>query len=132
MSAHGDITELTYNHPTVGSGVFFAVANQGNPFDLGGIRTADDDGMIASNGEPIFQMNRVRGSFEIMLTNSSDTIEKLNALAASPDPAVWTVSLINGRVYKGSGKPVGDLKVESNTGNITTKFAGGAFVKIAG
>ncbi len=131
MSAHGDIEEINYNHSS-GSGVFIAVANQTNPLDLGGLRTSDDDGMIGSNGEPIYQLNRVRGSFEVMLTNQGDTLERLKVLAASPDPAVLTFSLVNGRVYKGSGKPVGDLKVETNTGNITVKFAGGTFEKIAG
>ena len=132
MSAHGDITEITYKHPTLGSGNFIAVANQTNSLDLGGFRTADDDGMIGSNGDPIFQMNRVRGSFEVMLTNDGDTLERLKNLAASSTPAVVTFSLINGRIYKGSSKPVGDLKVETNTGNVTVKFAGGSFEKIAG
>lgn len=132
MASHGDITDLVYNHPTLGTGTFFAIANQSNTFDLGGFRTADDAGMIDSSGSPIYQINQVRGSFEIMVSNSGDTLNILSELAASPDPATWTVSLINGRVYKGLGKPVGDINAESNSGNITLKISGGRFVKIIG
>jgi hypothetical protein len=132
MSAHGDITDITYEHPILGSGNFVAIANQTNSLDLGGFRTADDDGMIGSNGEPIYQINRVRGSFEVMVTGEGDSLERLRNLAASPIPAVFTFSLVNGRIYKGSGKPVGDLKTETNTGNITVKIAGASFEKIAG
>jgi hypothetical protein len=42
MAVHGDILEVTYNHPTLGSGVFYPKANEGNKFDPGGFRNNDD------------------------------------------------------------------------------------------
>ena len=49
MASHGDITEVTFNHPTIGQGVFFPKANEGNTFDQGGIRTSDDASIISGS-----------------------------------------------------------------------------------
>jgi hypothetical protein len=64
MAIGGDILELTFNHPTIGSGVVFAKAGEDNTFDAGGLRTGDDANMIDGGGNMIQQMNRVRWSFE--------------------------------------------------------------------
>jgi hypothetical protein len=33
--------------------------------------------------------------------------------------------MINGAVYKGKGRPVGDIQTDSNAGTMTLKIAGG-------
>lgn len=135
MAVHGDITEITYNHPTIGQGVFFAKANEGNTLDTGGIRTADDTSMIAGDSSIIAQKNRVRASFEVLLEddqnvrNDSDIAKQL---AASPVPAEYTISIINGTVWAGSGFPVGDIQTDVNAGTFTLKVAAPIFKKIVG
>jgi len=129
----GDVLEVKFSHPTIGQGSFFAVANQGNTFDPGGIRTADDAAMIDSSGEPVWQMNRVRGHFEILISNDMDVredVQKVVQLASSGDQADWTVSLINGTVWSGKGKPVGDIAPDINASTLTLKVASGGFKKI--
>lgn len=129
----GDVVEVKFSHPTIGQGSFFAMANQGNTFDPGGFRTSDDAAMIDGSGEPVWQMNRTRAGFEILISNDMsirEDLQKVVALASSVDQADWTVSLINGTVWAGKGKPVGDISAELNASTITLKVAAGTFKKI--
>lgn len=135
MAVHGDIIEVTYNHPTIGSGVFFPKAAEGNTFDPGGIRNSDDANGIAGDGSLILTKNRVRGFFEIMIENDMNTrndAEVIKALSADPLPAQWTISVINGTVWAGSGVPVGDINPDVNAGTMTLKIASANFKKIVG
>ena len=131
----GDITEITFNHPTLGAGSFFPKANEGNTLDLGGIRNNDDTNMISGDGELINQKNRVRGFAEIVVANDLNTREDLlvaSNLAADPVGADYTVSLINGTVYKCSGTIVGDISADINAATFTLKIATARFEKIVG
>lgn len=134
MATGGDIIEIRYSHPTLGQGVFFPIANQGNTFDIGGIRTADDANMISGSGEPVWQLNRVRGHFECLVENDMNVrndAKIASDLAASPVVADWTVSVINGTVWSGSGKPVGDIAPDVNASTFTLKIAAGTWKKQA-
>ncbi len=135
MAVHGDIQEVTFNHPTLGSGVFFPKAAEGNTFDPGGLRNSDDANSITGGGSLMIQKNRVRGFFEIMIENDmnvrNDAIV-LKELSASPLPADWTVTHINGTVWAGSGVPVGDITPDMNAGTMTLKVVSKEFVKIVG
>jgi hypothetical protein len=135
MAVGGDIKEVTYNHPTIGSGVIFPKAAEDNTYDVGGVRTADDANMVDGGGNPIWQKNRVLGFFEVLVVNDMNTrqdIENIALLAADPVPAEWTYSMLNGAVYKGTGMPVGDVQGNINQATFTLKVAGGSFVKIKG
>lgn len=135
MAVGGDIKEVTYNHPTRGSGTIFPKAAEDNTYDPGGIRTSDDANMVDGAGNPIWQLNRVLGFFEVLVANdmnSRQDLENVAAIAADPVPAEWTFSMINGAVYKGTGKPVGDIQGNINQATFTLKVAGGSFVKIKG
>lgn len=132
MPTGGDIVEITYNHATVGSGVLFPKAAEDNTFDLGGFRSGDDMNMVDGGGNMLDQMNRARWSVEAVISNDMNTreeMEKVNALAASPLPATWTFSHINGTVYTGTGKPVGDLANNVNQSTFTLKVSGGGKLK---
>src|SRR5688572_7600879 len=132
MAVGGDIIEITYNHPTLGSGVIFPKAAEDSTFDLGGFRSNDDANMIDGSGAAIDQMNRVRWSLEATVAwdmNTDLTLEKLVALASSPVPASWTISHVNGSVYGGKGKPVGDLQGNGNAATFTLKISGGETLK---
>ena len=89
----GDITEITVNHPTLGSHQFFPKANEGNTFDPGGLRSNDDANQISGAGTMITQLNRVRGFFEALVENDMETREDLvfaTDLAGSTVDAEWT------------------------------------------
>lgn len=132
----GDITEVTFNHPTIGSGRFFAKANEDSTYDLGGFRGNDDQNMVDGGGRNIKQLNRNRWSFEVVCAMDMITagdLEKLSALAGDPVDADWTMTHINGTVYKGTGAPVGDQQGNGNSAQFTLKVAGGGKMKkIAG
>lgn len=128
----GDVLEITYNHPTKGSGVLYPKSNEDSTFDTGGFRGNDDANQIDGGGRMVAQMNRVRWSFEGPVTwdmNVANELEKLSELAEDPLEANWTISHINGSVYAGSGRLVGDIQGNGNTGIIALKIAGGAKLK---
>ena len=128
----GDIIEITYNHPTLGSGVIYPKAAEDSTFDIGGFRSSDDANMIDGAGQMIDQMNRTRWSVETTVAwdmNTGLTLERLTELTQSPVFADWTVTHINGTIYGGKGKPVGDLQGNGNAATFTFKLAGGGELK---
>ena len=132
MAVGGDILEISFNHPTIGSGTIFPKSNEDSTFDDGGFRSNDDANQVAGNGEMIDQMNRVRWSLETTVAwdmNTRGDLEKLAELAGSPVQADYTISHINGTVYGGAGKPVGDLQGNMNAATFSLKLAGGLKLK---
>jgi len=132
----GDVFEITFNHPTLGSGTLFAKAGEDTTFDPGGFRSNDDANMIAGDGTMIDQMNRNRWSFEGTIAwdmNEALELQQMVALAGSPVLSDWTITHVNGSVYGGQGKPVGDLQGNGNAATFTLKIAGsGTLKKIVG
>jgi hypothetical protein len=132
-SIGGDIFEITYNHPTLGSGRFLPKANEDSTFDKGGFRSTDDANMIDGNGNVMKQINRVRWSVEATIawnqSENPDALDNLRALAASPVDADWTFSHISGIAYGGKGSPVGDIQGNGNAGTISIKIAGGGVLE---
>jgi len=126
----GDITEITYNHPELGSGTLFTKANEDGTIDLGGYRSNDDANMVTGNGQFIDQLNRVRGRFESPPIAwdmvSADELKQLTDMTESPVLADWTITSITGTVWAGRGKPVGDIQGNTNqaTNSLTIAFEG--------
>jgi hypothetical protein len=123
----GDIIEITFNHPVIGTGTLFPKAGEDNTHDIGGLRSGDDANMITGAGEMIDTMNRVRPFFEVVVANdmnSREDLDKMVQLAESPIPAEWTFSIVNGTVWGMQGKPVGDLQGNVNQATFTLKVAG--------
>lgn len=128
----GDILEITFNHPTIGSGTIYPKSAEDSTIDLGGFRSEDDENMIDGSGAMIDKMTRARWGVETKVAwdnNVAQELEKLNDLAASPVQADWTITHISGTVWGGTGKPVGDLKGSGNDGTFSLKIAGGGKLK---
>lgn len=128
----GDVTEITYNHPTLGTGTFFPKAGEDSTFDPGGLRSNDDANGVDGAGRSIKQLNRARWSFEGTIANDMNTendLAKVAALAADPVDADWTFAHINGTVWKGKGSPVGDVGANGNAGTMSLKVSGGGELK---
>jgi len=123
----GDITEITYNHSVLGSGTLFCKSNEDGTIDPGGFRSNDDDNSITGAGQMIDQLNRVRGSFEAPPIawdmTEIDELDKIRLMTESPVLADWTITSINGTIWAGRGKPVGDIKGNTNTSQISLKIA---------
>lgn len=130
----GDVFEINFNHPTIGTGTFFMKAGEDVTFDPGGFRTEDDMGSVAGNGEMIQKVNQMRWMIEGPIAwdmNGNNEIAVLASLAEDPVLATYTISHINNTVWRGEGKPVGDIQGSGQDATIPTKFSGGrGMVKI--
>jgi hypothetical protein len=132
MTTGGDITEITWTNAN-GNGRFFPLAGQGNVFDQGGIRTTDEDGGIAGDGQLVLTKNRMRSSFTVVVVNDMvirDDASVAQGISESPEPTTFTFSVINGVVWKGTGTIVGDIKPDVNTSQLSLKFAMGTLEKL--
>lgn len=128
MALGGDIIEITYNHPTLGSGVIFPKAAEDSTYDLGGFRSADEANGVDGGGNMIDTINRARWSFEVLITMDmivDETLEAITEMAGSAELADWTFTNVNGTVYGGKGKPVGDIQQNGNASTGTLKVSGG-------
>lgn len=125
----GDITEITFNHPTLGNGVFYPKTGEGATIDKGGIRTADDAANRAANGQAIYVKNQVNWMLEVAckcdIKNTPNDLEVYTALCESNEEADWTTTHISGAVYGGKGMPVGDAQTDAQAGTFTLKISGG-------
>lgn len=128
----GDVKEITWNHPTLGSGIFSPKSGEDSTFDPGGYSSDDDDNGIDGSGEMIDKMNLRRWSAEVVAAwdmNNREDLTKAKALAASPVMASYTITHVNGTVWAGRGKPVGDLKGNGNNATFPLKLAGSGILK---
>lgn len=124
----GDITEVTFNHPTLGSGVLRVKASEDNTYDLGGIRGNDDANQVTGVGDNIRQLNNRGWRVNLNVAwdmNINLDLEKINSLAADPVEAQWTISSINGSIYGGLGSPLGDLTGNVNNATFPLIIGGG-------
>jgi hypothetical protein len=132
MAVGGDITEITVNHPSLGSKTLFPKAGEDSTYDTGGFRSNDDANSVDGGGNDIVQLTRNRWSFQVVISNDFNTnneMEYLSSLSASPVDADWTFTNINGTVYGGKGRPVGDVQANGNNTQISLKVAGGGSLK---
>jgi hypothetical protein len=132
MATGGDMVEVTFNHPTKGTGVFFVKSAEDHESDLGGYRSEDDDNLVDGGGEMIDIMKRVRWKQSFVASwdaNSREDLELAVSLAGDAALSDWTFSFINGTVYKGKGKPVGDLKGAGSSATFPLMIAGGGELK---
>lgn len=128
----GDLIEITANHPTLGNFTFATKSNESYNLDPGGKRSNDDANSISGNGTFIDQINAVRWSFEGPLMadfESGNEIENLPKLAESSDLATWTFTHISGKIWRGRGKFVGDIAIDTNTAQLTAKVSGGGILE---
>jgi len=129
MFTGGDILEISWKHASLGSGKWYPKAGEDLTIDPGGIRTNDDEQGITGNGQPIYTMNNKRWAMEGSVawdsSNKDSEMVKMAALAESPVEANFTISLINGSVWGGTGKPVGDIKGSAKDATMSIKLAGG-------
>lgn len=132
----GDIKEITYNHPTIGSGRLFAKAKEDSTFDLGGFRGDDDKNNVDGGGRNIKKLNRNRWSIKVPCSwdmNISNELDKISKMAGDPVDAEWTVESINGTVWAGTGSPVGDVEGNGGAGTLDLNISGGGeMTKIVG
>jgi len=135
MAIGGDITEIKWSHPTLGSGKWYPKAGEDSTFDMGGFRSADDTSMIDGGGNMIDQINRVRPSLEVTIANNlnytKNQREYQNAIDLAKNAVLgeYIITHISGSVFKLTGKPVGDIQFNANAGTFTVKLSGNSMTQ---
>lgn len=131
MATSGDFVEVTCAHPDLGTLVFEPISGQSGNYDLGGFTSSDDANNITAKGQRIDQMNRKPWMFEIPILNdmANGDQENIQALQNSTKPGEWTFAHVNGTVYSGTGKPVGEVKGDGNNGQLAIKVMGSGVLR---
>ncbi len=125
----GDATEVTYNHPVLGTGTVYCKASEDSTLDRGGYMKDDDNNNVSGDGQIVFIMNRKRWKAELppILWDMTerDELGRLQEIQNHPLPASWTIAYANGAIYSGRGSVVGDLNATTNNPHISVTLAGG-------
>lgn len=124
----GDILELVAQNPDAGSFKFSVKAGESATANKGGLRNNDDNNGVTGSGQPIWQVNRMRWSFEGPVSVdflSGNGFDDLDILASSTKDTTWTIKHVSGQIYKGLGRIVGEIPVDTNTAQATVKIQGG-------
>lgn len=131
----GDIKEITFSHPTLGSGSFFPQSGQNNTIKLGGIQSVDDENLIDGSGEIVETKVRTRGFIEAVVSNDMNTRQdliKAQQLQGSNVQADYTIAFQNDTVWSCKGAIVGSLEGDTHTTMFTLKIAYSKIEKIVG
>jgi hypothetical protein len=120
----GDCVEVVCNH--LGNTYRYSPkSNESANVDRGGIRANDDANQVTANGKMMSQLNMVRWMFDTPVADETGAVESLELMAGSPSLGTWQFSMISGSIFKGVGRPVGDITVDNNAGTISFKVSGG-------
>lgn len=128
----GDLIEITWTHPRLGSGSFYPKSNEDGTMDLGGFGGADEANDVDGAGRNIRKINRKKWFVDIPITwdpNNKNELDVVNELAGDPEETEFTVSHISGVVWGATGAPVGDVQGNTNAGTIPLKISGGGKLK---
>lgn len=128
MFVAGDLKEITFNHPTLGSGTIYPKANEDGTIRKGGFISDDDDSGATSSGQMIDKMTNTRWSVEATCAWDNQVnleLDVLKGLQESTELAEWTFTHVSGTVWGGLGKPVGDIEGSTANATFTLKVAGG-------
>lgn len=125
----GQLTQITFNHPTLGTGTFAPKSSDDSTINLGGIRSDSGVTDIAGDGQAIRKMNLHRWMVDTTIAFDSTAKSKsglalLSALAADPAEANWKFTHVSGSVYSGSGFPVDVVDGNLGAATIKIKFEG--------
>lgn len=131
LAIGGDISEISFSNPEVGTGFFYPMSGEEHSLDKGGFRS-EDNKAIDGSGRLIQSMKRAVGTLEVVASNSTETGDYDNAcaIAASTAETTWTIAMLNGDVWKGTGVIQGDIKLNTYKTNFTLTVVSGAGFKL--
>lgn len=124
---NGDIVEIAWSNPDLGSGFFFPIANTDSTLNLGGFR-GNDQAVLDGAGRLMNQKNRMPWSASMETANdplNTKELEAASALAASTAETVYTITHVSGVRYKGAGTILGNLEGNFNKGSFQLTLTGG-------
>ena len=128
MAIGGDVLRISFKHPRLGSGKLSIKSGETSQFDPGGFRTNDDEKGVTADGEAIYEMTNSRWRWEGTVRNDMNNakdLELLADMAADPEEAQFTITHINGAIYGGYGKPVGNVRADGKAATIPLVLSGG-------
>lgn len=130
----GDIFEIKIaSQGSAGSRTYKVKGGEDYKLDLGG-RTKERRSNGDGTGHPVMTTKPwMLEDAQLETANVSDGIEFLQDIQNEPEDAIITITMVDGRTYKGKGSIEGDLKEGTYEGYAPVTFAGnGILERIAG
>lgn len=128
----GNLLALSVDHDELGSRSFDLKSGEDATYMTGGYKSTDDDGNTTSALQRIDVLNAFPWSLETTLGGNNGDADFLQALSENPLEGSWTATFMDLTVRVGSGKPVGDVAENKQSGTIALKLAGsGRFEEIS-
>lgn len=130
MPSGGDMIQISWNDPNLGSGTFYGKSGEDTTVNTGGAMTDDSDTNIDTAGNFINTMRLI--PWKISSTISWDMInpqrreiEMLKKLTGTVNSQDFVFTNINGVNYTGNGKVVGAVEGSAKDCTMTITFMGG-------
>jgi hypothetical protein len=122
----GDLKEVRFNNPDVGSGKFSSKSGETHTLMLDYYRTDDDDTNIDSSGNLLNLKSLKPGAYEFTIVNDErnpnrQELETLVALSGSFTDTTWSFTSVNGIAYTATGNVVGDISLDRSKATISGK-----------
>lgn len=124
----GDTLQITVENPNLGTVVFEAKAAEATSYDFGGVRANDDESGVTGSGTAIDSLSRKRWKVPVTIAadmNVDLDIELANKIAADTSLNTITIANLNQSVYKGKGRIVGDIVLDTLKATCPLTFSGG-------
>lgn len=124
-----ELLKTEISNSVVGKVTLFHKAKETAKIDKGGLMTEDKAEGVTSAGGAMYSLSHKRWSVEPSAVawgkTGVDTLEKLNEFNNEITDSVFTFTLVDGTVYTGTGRIVGDTIADSLDASIPFKAAGG-------
>jgi len=130
MAAIGcDFLQIGLRHSTLGSVILFPKAGENGQIEVGGTTTESDPKGITGSGEAIYKASVVRWVVEAPAIawkrTGTDLQTILKNMSSSLEELDCTFELVDGTIWVGRGKIVGEIKAATLDATIPIKFEGG-------
>ena len=120
----GDLKLISVDHPELDPIVFQAKSGEDVNVKLGGFMSSDDDGNITVSGIRIDVLNRKPWEVTLTIANVEGHHMASQRLTEHSTEGTWIFQFADGSYWTGSGKPVGDLEKNDQSGSMSIKIQG--------
>jgi hypothetical protein len=129
MFIGSDFLQIGLKHTTLGSLTLYPKSGENGQIETGGLTTESDAKGITGSGEAIYKQTIGRWVVETppiaWKRQGIDTLALVKGMSTSFEEVDCTFELVDGTIWIGKGKIVGEIKGATFDATIPMKFEGG-------